>query len=391
MMSNMIAPLLINKTATAAAGDKGIVFIKMHGLGNDFIILDGRHDNNKDFTKNWIKKICHRRLGIGCDQLVVLKTPTNDLAEVVVVMEIFNNDGTAAEVCGNATRAVALLIHNETGKTSFKIASRKGQSVNQSLTTDSNYNSKLKASNNHLAKNSSSQEDTIRLLACDILFTNADAKLQYAFDGDIAGTMGYVKVDMGLPKFMPHEIPLKSLPAITTLDTNALPLSQLSNEPKTKKLLTALPKPMAVNVGNPHCVFFVEDITAIDVEKIGAIVEQHPLFPERTNVEFIAPLPDTAEQILPLSPLEKNFLQSNHGDLKQGNFRLRVWERGAGLTLACGSGAVAAFAALLQKGKVKNFAQIQMDGGWLQLSQEQNGCISMTGSTNLVGVGCYYG
>lgn len=239
-------------------------FIKMHGLGNDFVILDHRKGAVR-LPPETIRRLADRHFGVGCDQVIVLEPST----KADVFMRIYNPDASEAESCGNATRCVAHLL----GKDTLTIQTRAG------------------------------------LLPCRRV-------------GDL------IEVDMGTPKGEPKILPIGT---------------------------EGLPDAVAVNMGNPHCVFFVDNLADISVETLGPKFEVHPDFPDRTNVEFA---------------------QVN-GDK---NIRLRVWERGAGLTLACGSGACATIAAAVSREITGRRVEIEMDGGTLQLEwRESDGHVLMTG------------
>ncbi|MGI9461871.1 MAG: diaminopimelate epimerase [Alphaproteobacteria bacterium] len=272
-----------------------INFIKMHGLGNDFVLLDSRNDPTlASLPPETISRITDRHYGVGCDQIVILAN--NDTADIA--MTIINADGSIAETCGNAARCVALLIKEEKNKKQLTIASHH------------------------------------QLLPATIL---ADNK---------------ISIGMGSGVYDWDKIPLAK-----KCDTMQLPLDDLL----TKYAITPLAPPLAINVGNPHCLLWVENADKIAIEKIGYAIEHHALFPQRTNVEFLS--------------------QSN----ADNQFRLRVWERGSGATLACGSGAVAGFLALqrLKKLSPTATATMLMDGGILSLALKNNSVI-MTGPAELV-------
>lgn len=241
-------------------------FKKMHGLGNDFVIVD----SEAEFTPEQVKQVACRRYGVGCDQFIVMepaKSPDADL-----FMRIYNPDGSEAGACGNGTRCVAHLWMSGQGKEVCTI------------------------------------ETVAGLLACK----------QAAND--------MVQVDMGVPKLGWQDIPLAE-------ERDTLHLGIIGG---------ALNDPVAVNVGNPHTVFFVDDVAVIDVPGLGPQVERHVMFPERTNVEFA--------QVL-----------------DAGKIRVRVWERGTGVTEACGSGACATMVAAVRRGLTDRKAEIILDGGSLFL------------------------
>ncbi len=259
-----------------------VAFRKMHGLGNDFVVIDNR-DHKYALNESQIRLMADRHLGIGCDQFIILeKAPTN---EADLFMRIHNPDASEAGACGNATRCVASLLIQETGKQQVVIETLRG------------------------------------LLHC-------------ANEGN-----GLYSVDMGEAILDWQDIPLSSHMDIKSIEMN----------------IEGLGSAVAVGMGNPHCVFFVEDANAIDLENLGPIAEHHPSFPERTNVEFI----------------------SRNAD---GSLRMRVWERSAGITMACGSGAcAAAVAAVLTNYVDTRKMDIQLDGGILSMNYLENGHVIMTG------------
>ena len=249
-------------------------FVKMHGLGNDFVVLDARARTLPEITRPFARAIADRNSGIGCDQLVIL-SPSS---EADFAMRIFNCDGGEVGACGNATRAVGLL---------------------------------------HGAP--ATIETTGGILAVR---------------GDGEG----ISVDMGEPRFEWDAIPL-SYP----MDTLALPVGW-----------EELERPVAVNVGNPHAVFFVPDSDAVQLERLGPTVEADPLFPERVNVN-VATVEDRA------------------------TIRLRVWERGAGITRACGTGACATAVAAVRRGLVGRSVQVFLPGGALRIDWGEDNRMIMTG------------
>jgi len=250
-----------------------IPFTKMHGLGNDFIVLDGREDELPALGQKIVTALADRRSGIGCDQLIVLE----ESAQADFKMRIFNADGGEVEACGNAARAVALL-----------------HGMDASVETDGG------------------------IIA-------------------LSPTEGGARVDMGQPRFEWQEIPLDY-----AMDTAGMPIGweELSN-------------PAAVNVGNPHAVFFVDDSSGIELDRLGPIIEHDPLFPERVNV--------------------------NVADVSQGIINLRVWERGVGLTKACGTGACATAVAAIGRGLAVSPVTIRLPGGELTINWSPGHSIIMEG------------
>jgi diaminopimelate epimerase len=251
-----------------------IPFVKMHGLGNDFVVLDGRDGNLPPLENQVARAIADRHKGIGCDQLIVLEP--SGVADFR--MRIRNSDGGEVEACGNAARAVALLHGKPANVETFGgIISMRPE------------------------------------------------------DGGAA-------VDMGEPQFGWDEIPLSD--AMDTLD---MPVGW-----------EELERPSAVNIGNPHVIFFVPDCDKVPLERLGPAIETDPLFPERVNVNVA-----TVEA--------------------RDAIRLRVWERGAGLTQACGTGACATAVAAMRRKLVDREVVVTLPGGKLLISWGQDGRITMTG------------
>lgn len=248
-------------------------FAKMHGLGNDFVVIDER-DAPVAMTEGLARAIADRRTGVGCDQLILI----GPSVRADVAMRIFNADGSEVEACGNATRCVPLFVGRD-----VHIETRAG------------------------------------LL-------------------DAARVEAGVSVDMGAPRFDWDVIPLAY-----AMDTLAMPVSWED-----------LPAPAAVNVGNPHVIFFVEDLDAVDTARLGPLIETDPLFPARINVNF-------AQVIAP------------------DHIRLIVWERGAGLTRACGTGACATAVAAVRRRLVSGPVTVTLPGGDLVIDWAPGGHIRMTG------------
>ena len=224
-----------------------ISFFKMHGLGNDFVVLDGRRETIA-IDAAAARALADRHTGVGCDQLIIIEPPSAPAAHVA--MRIVNADGSEAEACGNGTRCVAWLVSQEAGHSRVRIETAGG------------------------------------LLESDLL------------------PSGMVAVDMGMPRVEWQEIPLAR-----RMDTAAVKLS-----------LGPLSRPVCTNIGNPHATFFVDDAEAIDLASLGPTLEHDPLFPERANIGIATVV-------------------------EPRRIRLRVWERGVGITRACGSAACAALVA----------------------------------------------
>jgi diaminopimelate epimerase len=254
-------------------------FTKMHGAGNDFIVLDARATPIQ-LAPAQAASLADRRTGIGCDQLILIEPAANGAD---AFMRILNADGSEAGACGNATRCVTALLHEETGRA----------------------------------------RQLIRTAAGDLATFYAGG--------------GRVLVDMGVPRFGWQDIPLAH-----EADTLRLPLPG---------------GPAACSMGNPHMTFFVESAEDVEVLAEGPRWEHHDLFPERVNVGF-------AQVIAP------------------DRVRLRVWERGAGFTRACGSGACAAVVNAQRRGlAVAKQVQVVMDGGTLLIERTERGHVLMIGPT----------
>jgi len=258
-----------------------VAFTKMHGLGNDFVVVDARH-RPVELGAGQARAIADRRTGVGCDQVIVIEPPANGLADAF--MRIRNADGGEVEACGNAARCIAGMIMRENHSRHAVIETAVG-----------------------LLDAESAEDDM-------------------------------VSVDMGRISFDWRDIPLSDATDTLHLGIEAGPLRD----------------GVAVNIGNPHAVFFVDDCEAVPLEIFGPIVERNPLFPERTNVE--------AAQIV-------------SGD----RIRLRVWERGVGLTRACGTGACATVAAASRRGLIGRAAEVQLDGGPLRIEWLKDDHVLMTG------------
>lgn len=255
----------------------GLPFAKMHGLGNDFVVLDGRR-SPMEVTPALARALGDRHRGVGFDQLVLVEdAPGADLS-----LRFWNADGSPSGACGNATRCVARAEMDRTGRSSLVVGTERGL-----------------------------------LAARD--------------EGH-----GLTAVNMGAPRLDWREIPLAK-----AADTLSLPIAGA---------------PVATSMGNPHCTFLVEDAEAVDLASFGPAHEHHPLFPERANVQV-------AEVLAP------------------DRLRVRVWERGAGITLASGSSSCAAVVAAVRRGLLDGrAATVVLDGGELRVEWAGDG-VWMTGET----------
>jgi diaminopimelate epimerase len=247
----------------------GLPFFKMHGAGNDFVIIDSRA-RGAVMTPALAVAIGDRNRGVGFDQLAEIRP--SDKGDFH--LDFWNSDGSRAGACGNATRCVAHYMMGQLGRDRLELTTQRGLLVAQR------------------------QEN------------------------------GLISVNMGAPQFDWHDLPLAR-----DVDMMALPLDGA---------------PVALGMGNPHAVFFVPDAEAVDLALRGPALEHDPLFPQRCNIEFASvAAPDT--------------------------LRLRVWERGAGITLACGSGTCAAAVAAHLRGLTGRRVTVQADGGVLQVDWREDG------------------
>jgi diaminopimelate epimerase len=269
-----------------------VSFTKMHGLGNDFVVIDdlGKPESQwQPVTPELARRMCDRRLGVGADQLLWLKSPQGSAS---ARMDILNADGSVAEMCGNGVRAAALYLyrHGPERKTEYAIETLGG--------------------------------------------------LKHA---EI--TQGDVRVEMGVPVLG-------------------------AGFPSLGEAIRVLGRELRfyeVDMGNPHAVIFVDRVEAFEVERFGRAIETHPRFPNRTNVEFIEVL----------SPHE---------------IRVRVWERGAGITLACGTGACASAVASLATGRAHGELEVQLPGGSLKIRWDgARAPVYMTGPAEEVFTGQFIG
>jgi diaminopimelate epimerase len=260
---------------------RALDFIKMHGLGNDFVVLDAR-SHSLGLDEAAARAIADRHRGVGCDQVLIIEQPRTAGSDAF--MRIRNADGSEAEACGNGARCVAALLMEQTARERVVIDTLAGAIAAHRV-------------------------------------------------GD-----GRVAIDMGEPHLGWREIPLAR-----ECDTLHVPLS-----------LDALSDPVATGMGNPHATFFVADAEAIDMGTLGPRLEHDPIFPARANIGIA--------QIV-----------------SRQSIRLRVWERGDGLTLACGSGACAALVAAARRGLTERHAAIIADGGTLEIEWRPDNRVIMTG------------
>ncbi|WP_339637160.1 diaminopimelate epimerase [uncultured Sulfitobacter sp.] len=253
----------------------GLPFMKMHGLGNDFVVFDARAEAI-DVTPAMAQAIGHRQFGVGFDQLAVITQGTGDAH-----LTFYNSDGSLSAACGNATRCIARYLMDESGRDSLHLTTARG----------------------------------------DLAAKDAGG--------------GLTSVNMGHPQLNWDEVPLAR-----ELDTLHLPIDG---------------DPVATGMGNPHCTFFIDDAEAVDLSDLGPRAEHDPLYPERTNVQV-------AQIVGP------------------DHIRMRVWERGVGVTLASGSSSCATAVAAARRGLTGRAVRIDLDGGTLHIDWREDG-VWMTGPT----------
>lgn len=262
-------------------------FTKMHGLGNDFMVVDLISQRAYLDTLT-IQRLANRNFGVGFDQLLIVEPP--DIPSADFKYRIFNADGSEVEQCGNGVRCFARFVHERqlTTKTKIKVQTKAGI-VEPEL-----------------------------------------------------GANGWVRVNMGYPKFLPQEIPF-----VAEEPENLYDIDLAGGEKLTIDV---------VNMGNPHAVTIVSDVLTADVAKIGPQVESHVRFPARVNAGFM------------------QIIDENHA-------RLRVYERGVGETLACGTGACAAAVSGMRRGLLSSKVEIELAGGKLQIEWKEGDVVWMTGPT----------
>lgn len=264
-------------------------YSKMHGLGNDFVVIDLVRQRAYLDTVT-IQRMADRHFGIGFDQLLIVEPPEDPTADFKY--RIFNSDGSEVEQCGNGVRCFARFVYEQqlTYKTKIRVQTKSGI-VEPEL-----------------------------------------------------GANGWVRVNMGQPKFLPEQIPFQAEKA---QDLYSLQLKDAELEIDV------------VNMGNPHAVTLVDNVLTADVATIGPQIESHERFPERVNAGFL--------QVI-----------------SRNKARLRVYERGVGETLACGTGACAAVVSGIRRGLLDNNVDIELAGGMLNIGWTEGEPVWMTGPTATV-------
>lgn len=264
-------------------------FTKMHGLGNDFIIVNLFTEPNSNYQR-LSRELCDRRFGIGADGIILIAPPEGKDNQLKMV--IYNSDGSEANMCGNGMRCFARYAY-EKGLVStpeFRVETRGGIIIPK-----------------------------VRVV-----------------NGELSG----VRVNMGKPRFKAEEVPVK-------LEGEEIINHEISIKGTAYKI-------NAISMGNPHCVIFCEDVNSIPLETVGPGIETDPLFPSKVNVEFA--------QVL-----------------NRREIRMRVWERGAGITLACGTGACATAIAAAKNGLTDREVTVHLPGGDLFIEWAEDGRVYMTG------------
>lgn len=263
-------------------------FSKWHGLGNDFVIVNGL-EVKIDNLNAMAVEICDRHFGVGADGLVII-LPS---AIADFQMKIFNSDGSEAEMCGNVTRCIARYV--------FEYGLTKKKKI--------------------------TLETKAGIIKPELIFTN--------------DKLSTIRVDMGEPHLTRDEIPMLG-------NRDEQVISEILLVGGIEYLITC------ASMGNPHCIIFVDDVAKFDLSLIGPIIETHPAFPKKTNVEFV--------QVI-----------------NKQRIRMRVWERGAGITMACGTGACATLVAAVLNNKTERKAIVEVDGGELSIEWGSDNHVYMSG------------
>ncbi len=276
-------------------------FTKMHGCGNDYIFVECFGESAPDDWPRLAREISDRHTGVGSDGLILVMPPSSRNADFR--MRMFNSDGSEGEMCGNGIRCFAKYVYDRglTGRTAIAVETLAGIIRPEMIVRD--------------------------------------------------GSVKMVKVDMGSPSFRREDIPMKGEPGDEVIGES------LRAGGRTYTVT-------CVSMGNPHCVIFVEDASAVPVTQVGPLVEKHHLFPQRTNVEFV-------------EVLNRDVL------------RMRVWERGSGLTMACGTGACASTVAAHKMGFTGNRAHVVVDGGALEVEWNPEGRVFLTGPAEEICTGVF--
>jgi diaminopimelate epimerase len=290
-----------------------LAFTKMHGLGNDFIMIEDL-DASIEFSPEAVQYFCNRQFGIGADGIIQIRRAT--VPEADFYMHYINSDGTLAEMCGNGIRCIAKYVfdHDLVGLD----CEGDGEGADAAV------------------------EPGDADVSDEIVIETLGGLKEITVERDDFGDVYLATVNMGAPALAAEDIP-------TTLTGNPIVGVELETDAGTFEVT-------CVSMGNPHCIIWVDDVETAPVRMVGPMIEEHPAFPKRTNVEF-AQLAD------------------------DGSIHLRVWERGCGETLACGTGACATLVAAALANKTGRSATIELAGGALAIEwDEESGDVFMTGT-----------
>lgn len=282
-----------------------VKFIKMQGIGNDYVFVDqSKASTPVQPNTEWIRQIADRHFGVGADGFVLIEKSNKAAARMLM----FNADGSHSVMCGNALRCIGLYIFEQTGQLEFNLQSEIGLHA-------------------------------VRIL-----------------EGVQGQGHASIEINQGPPIFAADLIPFRQ--------AGTEPITDIKIQLKDGSSYRAT----ILSMGNPHCVIFVDDADAIDLQKVGPQIENHPYFPERTNVEFV----------------------SLHSSSTGDGLYQRTWERGSAETLACGSGACAVAVAAVLAGHFKKIVPIQLRGGTLELEWNGPGSdVLLRGPARLVFEGSY--
>lgn len=272
-------------------------FTKMHGLGNDFVFVNGFKESIPEDSRSFAKKICDRNLGVGADGLIII-SPSK---KADFKFEIINSDGSMAEMCGNGMRCAAVFAHREG--------------------------------------------------ICDKELMDVETAAGILQPAIIDVEKNIVRVDMGIARLKAEEIP-------TTLPGDPVVGAPMQVGGKRFEIT-------AVSMGNPHCIIFVDDLDIFPVAKIGPQIENHPVFPAKTNVEFVQAV-------------------------SKDKLKMRVWERGCGITLACGTGASATAVAAYLNGFTNRKVEVELALGSLVIEYREDGHVLLEGPATTVYAGEYF-
>lgn len=310
-------------------------FTKMHGAGNDFVFIDDLSEEI-ELTEAQVRFLCDRHFGIGADGVILVRP--SKYADCAAYMHYINDDGSLAEMCGNGVRCFAKYLVDR----GF-VAASEGRFIAETLA----------------------------------------GKRPISFEVDEDGLLTTATVDMGEPVFEPLRIP-------TTLTATSTVLHTLSSSDEPLDEPVVLETPLAtplgelnftcVNMGNPHAVTFIAGLESLDISTAGPALETSEVFPQRANIEFVEVLSSGSDSgNSSVGETGRNGETGSDGDAQEAELRMRVWERGVGETLACGTGTCAAVVAASITGRSARKALVHLRGGDLRIQWLDNNHILMTG------------